>query len=390
LITRAALALISALALGCNALPTTINRTPAASSPTPAATDGNDGAGAGPSAEPVPGDCEVAVVLDPVGHGAEYKGSGFQPETPLEATFDNHTNGQSATFTEVDFPELRTDIRGAFLLHLFAQRKDIGDTTFTVTDGQCIAETDFTTPADRFPEVECTPEVAAPGANDASDEYASLVSEESPISYWRFEETPGDEIRNSDGAAAEPFNDVVLGQPGFIEGSRSALLVESVAEDESGTDVGGWLDIPDLELAGDFTIEAWYRFCGEFIWAQDALVGQGGEGPDINFFEWRARLYNGDSDVVVSSQIVSSGGWHHLAVTRDGADVTLYEDGAETDTGTLAEALPMKAIGRGEGGRFGSSFGGWVDEVAFYDHALTAEQVAAHAAFGDHAGVPAK
>ena len=124
-------------------------------------------------------------------------------------------------------------------MHLFASRKDIGDATFTVTDGRCIGETDFTTPADRFPEVDCTPEEPATGVGQPSDDYETTVLADEPTSYWRFEEESGDETMSADGQTAEPMNDVVLGQPGFIDGSRSALLVEAVAEDVGGTDVGG-------------------------------------------------------------------------------------------------------------------------------------------------------
>ena len=80
--------------------------------------------------------------------------------------------------------------------------------------------------------------------------------------------------------------------------------------------------------------------------------------------------------------MVSGAGWHHLAITRVDGELTLYEDGDQTASGTFADPLPIKAIGRGQGGGYGGSFGGWLDEVAFYDHALTAEQIAEHAAFG--------
>ena len=229
------------------------------------------------------------MVLDDVGHGQIFGGSGFQPKAPLEITFV-----KSDGTAHSDFPDLEADVRGVFEQHLFAARKDIGDATFTVTDGSCIAQTDFTTPADRFPEVDCTPEEPATDVDlTASEDYEAMVSADEPLSYWRFEEESGDQTENTDGVAAVPMNEVVLGQPGFIEGSRSVLLVEWTQEVQ-GSDVGGWLDIPEIELDEDFTIEAWYRFCGEFIWFQDVLVGQDGDGPNINFFDWHAHLFSGD------------------------------------------------------------------------------------------------
>ena len=179
---------------------------------------------------------------------------------------------------------------------------------------------------------------------------------------------------SSSAETGELVNGAVLGEPGFLGGSRSVLLIEN----PEPPDIGGWVDLPDLELDEDFTIEAWYRFCGEFIWFQDALVGQGEEGPDINWAELHARLWTGDSDVLVSANLVGSAGWHHLAITRGDGELVMYEDGVQTATGSYSDPFPIKAIGHGNGG----TFGGWLDEVAFYDHALTAEQILEHAAFG--------
>jgi hypothetical protein len=250
----------------------------------------------------------------------------------------------------------------------------MGQSSVELSGGGCSAAQSFDVPAHWFPEADCVA-TDDPAESETDSEYAAAVAAAEPMSYWRFEEADGSETSNEAGAAGSLENDVQLGQPGFRDGSRSALLVENAMPG----DIGGWIDIPDLELAADFTIEAWYRFCGEFMWFQDAIVGQGEEGPDINFFEWRARLWTGESDVVISENVIENSGWHHLVVTRQGEAVALYEDGVLAGTGTFDGMYPIKTIGNGNAG----TFGGWLDEVAIYEQALPADQIAEHAAFGD-------
>jgi hypothetical protein len=72
--------------------------------------------------------------------------------------------------------------------------------------------------------------------------------------------------------------------------------------------------------------------------------------------------------------------WYHVAATSSGGEVTLYVDGAPYSTGT-----PTLETGTGAFyiGKIGGSPGaerrldGAVDEVAVYDRALTAEEIAA-------------
>jgi Concanavalin A-like lectin/glucanases superfamily len=321
--------------------------------------------------DPSSGRCLASVVDDSVGHGQTFRGEGFRPDVPLSMTLSNDKT--STTLTEADFPELRSDVRGAFEIHLYASRADIGASKLEVSGGGCVASYDFEVSADRFPEADCeAAEATTPTGSDAADAYARSVLDDGPLTYWRFEESTGSPEDSVNGASAEMVGSPHLGEPGFVTGSRSILL-----DDDDG-DWSDWLDIPNIELVADFTIEAWYRFCGEFVWFQDALIGQGGPGPDINFFEWRARLWTGTSDELISSELIRRSGWQHLAVTRSTGDLEMFQDGHSVGTGTYEGSYPISAVGAGESG----TFGGWLDEVAIYDHALAAEAIAARAAMG--------
>jgi hypothetical protein len=73
--------------------------------------------------------------------------------------------------------------------------------------------------------------------------------------------------------------------------------------------------------------------------------------------------------------------WHHIAVVDDNGVITIYIDGiAETQRVTYTRSpltVNRTSIGGIQRAGAGSFFTGVIDDVRFYDHALTAEEVAA-------------
>ena len=134
-----------------------------------------------------------------------------------------------------------------------------------------------------------------------------------------------------------------------------------------------WINTPNLSFANDFTIEAWIKLAPGINY-QDALIGQEGRGPDINFHFGKARLYTGRSDVVVSNTEIQANTWIHLAITRSGSNLSLYLDGTLDATGVWNGTLPVKALGRGNRTAIGH-FQGELDEVRFWDEARSDSQI---------------
>ena len=145
------------------------------------------------TAEPSPtgGACSASVEIDPEAHGRTFRGAGFPPEVPLTMTLSNEAG--STTYTQAELPELQSDVRGAWNLHWFAARADIGPSTLELSGGGCVASTAFEVPADRFPEADCEPATKpSPTGSEAADAYAQAVLDDEPLTYWRFEERTGD------------------------------------------------------------------------------------------------------------------------------------------------------------------------------------------------------
>ncbi|HEY0463993.1 MAG TPA: LamG-like jellyroll fold domain-containing protein, partial [Polyangiaceae bacterium] len=151
---------------------------------------------------------------------------------------------------------------------------------------------------------------------------------------------------------------------------RGAIVCISEALNFDGAN--DWLNIPDLSLAGDFTIEAWAKLAPG-IDQLDGLVGQEAmTGPDLNFYAGHLRLYTGAADAVIAETVTTANVWTHYAVTRQSGALTLFINGVEDATGNWTGPFPVRAIGRGAAG----FLGGQLDEVRIWNVARDEAQIA--------------
>ncbi|MEE9344603.1 MAG: PQQ-dependent sugar dehydrogenase [Methylococcales bacterium] len=112
--------------------------------------------------------------------------------------------------------------------------------------------------------------------------------------------------------------------------------------------VNDWVNTGDIGLTNDFTVEAWVKLAPG-IDNNDSIFGQGGKGPDINFFDAKLRLFSGSDRIVANTAIVVDS-WTHIAITRSGTSLTLYINGIEDATGEFDDILNIRALGRGNQG----------------------------------------
>lgn len=245
--------------------------------------------------------------------------------------------------------------------------------------------------------------------------YPATVLSNNPIGYWRLNEPDDGLGDNNAGQVCHDywrgnngiFTNTQLGQPGYTashtvntdptETSAEFGLVSITDGDAfgiAGVDFGS-----PASTSVAFTVEAWVN---GFAQTKDAGIvskGYGGGGeqfdldtgsdgaPTVHGFRFLVRDASGASHNA-NSKIQPDGNWHHLVGVCDEANsnVTLYVDGAPAATTAISPGSGILSSARLMliGSRPGNSttnnnfqFVGNVNDVAVYNYALSASQVAA-------------
>lgn len=218
--------------------------------------------------------------------------------------------------------------------------------------------------------------------------YSSEVLADSPIAYWRLGETSGTSAADSSGNArhATYTSSPTLGVTGLLSGDADKA-VQLAADNLNCVAIASaaWMDVSTI------SVECLVKFTSAVDATNgDAIVTRWMSGG----FDWyvyrdtagkfAAQLSNaaGATKTLVSSATLTTGTAYHVAMTYDGATMTLYVDGVSVGSlgsmggGIWAGARPIE-IGRAY--QTSSYVGGAViDEVAIYGGALSAARVAAH------------
>lgn len=222
-------------------------------------------------------------------------------------------------------------------------------------------------------------------------EYASTVLADSPVGFWRLEETGGTIAENlgSIGSAANGtyLNGARSGVEGLLLGSADSAVgfQQSLAQK---------IDVPYVPGINpdSFSFEAWARADGGTGF-RSPLTSRG-DSPQEGFLFYATpgntwQMWTGTGQqvgwTVLAGPAVESGKWTHLVGTYDNATKTqrFYVDGVAVASVTNLHAEPNNAdplrIGggatEGDGNYF---FDGAIDEVAVYDHVLPSARIRAH------------
>jgi hypothetical protein len=219
--------------------------------------------------------------------------------------------------------------------------------------------------------------------------YAAVVSADSPLAYWRFDEHAGATTAHDasgHGNDATYQGGVTLGAPGALGGDPDTAA--------SFDGVTGFVDAGNrFQFAGQtpFSVEAWVLPGPETSYVgvmsrNDAVGGPPSEGyllflaPDGGPFGFQ-RLEGEQVSTAVTTASPSTSAFTHLVATFDGVEMSVYADGelqgAQTASFSIAGAVADFVVGAEAGGS-SNYFAGTLDEVAVYDHALTSDRVRAH------------
>lgn len=223
-----------------------------------------------------------------------------------------------------------------------------------------------------------------PGDATPPTAYPTAVLADAPIGYFRLGETGGMVADNlipgqPDGAY---FGTVVLGVAGALPtDTNTAILLDRAMA--GYVDVGDSYDFPDL---APFSLEAWVKPPSPADGDYHEIVSKWHDPPGRAGFElfyiggevrFAREVDDGTLDTLAAGGL-PAGVYTHVVATYDGAMMRLYFNGSPV--GARASVLPLAdnpiAFQIGIGGSAG--FTGALDEVAVYDHALTAGRVMAH------------
>jgi Concanavalin A-like lectin/glucanases superfamily len=241
------------------------------------------------------------------------------------------------------------------------------------------------------------PESPGPsGAGAESSSYSAVVMADSPAIYWRLGESSGVKAMDSSGNGR---NAQYLGSPKL--GARSAIIgdPDTAMVLHGPPDTLQW-QTHGQSYSGPFSVEAWVRSkvnlqehtflstraSGEYSF--DAKLSHAG------LTGIRVDVGDGTTQWFATETVPFAWRPHHtyyIAVAATTSDVTVYVDGAAIGTvdylcgDSCPPPLlydPTHEVQVGLNSGWPEWFTGRIDEVAVYQYALSAEQVAAHYAAG--------
>ncbi len=226
------------------------------------------------------------------------------------------------------------------------------------------------------------------GSTCLASSYVASVMADAPVAYYRLDETSGTTAKDSSGTNEAHY------QGGVTLGVAGVLGDDSAASFDGTT---GWVSggaSPAFPAKASYTLEAWMKpskvdvvFRGVVSNESAGAVNKGGytmwtESSDggtnsVGAERWEA----GKSNLVVTSPI-AVGSWTHLVATFDGSKISIFVNGTMT---AQSSSTPVSitsgftfAIGALNGGAQPTFFAGAIDEVAIYDHVVSATCIAAH------------
>jgi hypothetical protein len=221
--------------------------------------------------------------------------------------------------------------------------------------------------------------------------YPDVIRGDGPVAYWRLGDS-GPTAHDSG-----PFGLDGSYEPGVTEGVPGAVVNDP---DTAAEFAGGGVAMPNyfgLDILGPLSVEVWARGGAQQPYAY--LVSKSDWSGTIGYSLYagpngtlRFFVGTGSAQITDETGFTWDGQWHHIVGVYDGSTVSLYVDKAlvasTPASGTIQSSFgtPL-TLGRFNGGGF--TFAGDLDEVAIYDHALTADQIHHHynqAIFGSISG----
>ena len=206
-----------------------------------------------------------------------------------------------------------------------------------------------------------------------------LVTPEGVVAWWPFEEDFSDPVGGYDGEAGDGVEVTTEESAnGFgsamFDGSEDAVIFAPGEELGMGPD-------------DDFTFTLWAKLDGGGFLFGKTWEGWFGEGtPGLvtefeNGYVWMGWVNAWVDEMWEDASDIGDGEWHHFAVTKEEGFYTVYVDGEEFMSAELESAenedMMITMGGADDGYGWPGAIEGYMDDVRFYDYALTAEEIEA-------------
>jgi len=233
-------------------------------------------------------------------------------------------------------------------------------------------------------------------AVDFRHAYARAVVKSKPAAFWRLGEIASDRATDSVGGHHARYEDRYAL---FLPGAAHTGLVGGPRGNRAVQIVGGRVKATAPALADVYTVEMWFwnalptdnRPITGYLFSRgaDGKPGAPGDHLGINGTftpEGAGRLivYNGGEEktLLVGKTSIAPRSWNHVAFVRNGDRARVFLNGNTTPEidGRISTTADAHRNPWFLGGRSDNHFNfeGRLDEVALYDRALTADEIAAH------------
>jgi sialidase-1 len=205
------------------------------------------------------------------------------------------------------------------------------------------------------------------------------------LAYWSMDDGVGATIADNSGNGR---NASFSGNAGWTTDGRFGNAARFTGSDDYVVTASS---LPAIGT-GDFSVSLWFRregetFAGNWLWLLNS--GQQGSGAlviaplhdaQMGAKEFWPRVSMGswftDAVAVEGWSELNSSAWYNLVLTRSNSATTLFLNGTVVGTGTSTASLASYPVYLG-GGVNSTSLVGAIDDVAIWNGALTADQVAA-------------
>jgi len=225
--------------------------------------------------------------------------------------------------------------------------------------------------------------------------YAEAVLASRPLAYWRLEDIQGstalDSTKNARHATYE--GGIAL----FLPGPSSAGLSAGKMVNHAAHFAGGVLKAKRDGTVDTYSVELWFwnglpvdaRPITGYVLSCRSERADAAPGDQVGIggtSKAPRRLFvssgSTSSKILAGTTEITPKTWHHLTLVRERKHVTVYLDGnlepeIAGDSEAMESARPGALLigGRGDGL---ANFEGKIDEVALYDRALAAAEIAGH------------